>query len=148
MSNHGLPRTLPVASVDINIGDTTVSPSEEVRDLGVLLDSCPSMSGHIISVCRSASFAIRKIGKIHRYLNQASAEKLVYAFISSRLDNCNSIILFGLPNKELNKLQRIQNKAARVITLTRKRDLITPLMYKLHWLLIHIMPELFLNFSF
>ena len=125
-----------VASVDINIGDTTVSPSEEVRDLGVLLDSCLSMSGYINSVCRSASFAIRKIGKIRRYLDQASAEKLVHAFISSRLDNCNSI-LFGLPEKELNKLQRIQNMAARVVTLTRKRDHITPVMYELHCLPIH-----------
>ena len=125
-----------VASVDINIGDTTVSPSEEVRDLGVLLDSCLSMSGHINSVFRSASFAIRKIGKIRRYLDQASTEKLVHAFISSRLDNCNSI-LFGLPEKELNKLQRIQNMAARVVTLTRKRDHITPVMYELHWLPIH-----------
>ena len=106
-----------VASVDINIGDTTVSPSDEVRDLGVLLDSCLSMSGHINSVCRSASFAIRKIGKIRRI---------------------SISILFGLPEKELNKLQRIQNMAARVVTLTRKRDHITPVMYELHWLPIHV----------
>ncbi|XP_072030826.1 uncharacterized protein [Amphiura filiformis] len=127
-----------VASVDINIGDTIVSPSEVVRDLGVLLDSSlsTSMSSHINSVCRSASFAIRKIGKIRRYFDLVSAEKLVHAFISSRLDNCNSV-LFGLPNKELNKLQRIQNMAARVITLSRKRDHITPVMCKLHWLPIH-----------
>ena len=89
------------------------------------------MSGHINSVCRIASFA-----KIRRYLDQASAEKLVHAFISSRLDNCNSI-LFGLPEKELNKLQRIQNMAARVVTLTRKRDHITPVMHELHWMPIH-----------
>ena len=87
-------------------------------------------------MCRSASFAIRKIGKIRRYIDQASAEKLVHAFISLRLDNCNSI-LFGLPDKELNKRQRIQNMAARVITLSKKRDHITPVMYKLHWLPIH-----------
>ena len=60
----------------------------------------------------------------------------LHAFISSRLDNCNSI-LFGFPDKELNKLQRIQNMAARVITLSKKRDHIPPVMYKLHWLTIH-----------
>ena len=128
--------TKNVASVDINIGDTTVSPSKEVSDLGVLHDSCLSMSSHINSVCRSTSFAIRKIRKMRRCLDQASAEKLVHAFISSQLDNCNSV-LFGLPDKELNKLQCIQNMAARVITLSKKRDHITPVMYKLHWLPIH-----------
>ena len=122
-----------ITTVDINIGNTVISPSNEVRDLGVLLDSCLSMSSHINSVCRSASFAIRKIGKIRRYLDKANAEKLIHAFISSRLDNCNSI-LFGLPDKELNKLQRIQNMAARVIPLSKKRDHITPVMFKLHWL--------------
>ena len=112
-----------VSSVDINIGDTTVSP-------------CLSMRSHINSVCRSVSFAISKIGKIRRYLDQASAEKLVHSFISSRLDNCNSI-LFALHDKELNKLQRIQNMATRIITLSKKLDHITPVMYKLHWLPIH-----------
>ena len=56
-----------------------------------------------------------------------------HAFVTSRLDNCNSI-LYGLPDKELNKLQRIQNAAARLVSLTKKRDHITPVLFQLHWL--------------
>ena len=64
---------------------------------------------------------------------KTSTEKLVHAFVTSRLDSCNAI-LYGLPDKELSKLQRIQNAAARVVTLSRKHDHITPVMRDLHWL--------------
>ena len=51
----------------------------------------------------------------------------------SHVDNCNSL-LYGLPKKELNRVQRIQNTAARLIVGARSRDSITPLLKKLHWL--------------
>jgi hypothetical protein len=122
-----------VSDIHINIGNDTITPSDAVRDLGVILDSNLTMTSHVNSVCRSASYAIYRIGKLRRYLDAANTEKLVHAFISSRLDNCNSI-LYGLPDKELNKLQRIQNAAARLVSLTKKRDHITPVMIQLHWL--------------
>ncbi len=122
-----------VSNIRINIGDTSIAPSETVRDLGITLDSNLTMTSHVNSVCRSASYAIHRIGKLRRYLDAGNTEKLVHAFISSRLDNCNSI-LYGLPDKELNKLQRIQNAAARLVSLAKKRDHITPVMFQLHWL--------------
>ena len=122
-----------VSNVHITIGNSSITPSKEVRNLGVLLDNCLTISSHVNSVCRSASYAIHRIGKLRRYLDAENTEKLVHAFITSRLDNCNSI-LYGLPDKELNKLQRIQNAAARLVTLSRKRDHITPVMFQLHWL--------------
>lgn len=54
------------------------------------------------------------------------------AFVISRLDYCNSI-LYGLPKLEHEKLQRIQNIAARLITGTSRKDLITPVLKDLHW---------------
>ena len=58
---------------------------------------------------------------------------MVHAFIASRLDNMNSL-LYGLPKCLLCKLQKIQNHAARVVTRTRRRDHITPVLAQLHWL--------------
>ena len=118
---------------DMNIGGASVAPSASVRDLGVILDDTLTMTSHVNNICRSASFAIRKIGKLRRYLDQKNAEKLVHAYVTSRLDSCNAI-LYGLPDKELAKLQRIQNTAARVVTRTRKFDHITPVLHDLHWL--------------
>jgi len=61
---------------------------------------------------------------------------LVHAFVSSRLDYCNSL-LCGISDGLLAKLQTVQNVAARVVTGTRKFDHITPVLHQLHWLPVH-----------
>lgn len=91
------------------------------------------MSGHVNNRCRTASLAIRNIGRIRKYLDQPSTEHLVHAFVTSKLDYCNSV-LYGLPAKQLSKLQRLQNSAARLVTKAKRRDHITPVLRQLHWL--------------
>ncbi len=67
-------------------------------------------------------------------LSVSDAEKLVHAFMTSRLDYCNAL-LGGCPASSINKLQIVQNAAARVLTRSRKYDHITPILQSLHWLL-------------
>ncbi len=56
-----------------------------------------------------------------------------YAFMTSRLDYCNAL-LAACPASSINKLQVVQNAAARVLTRSRKYDRITPILQSLHWL--------------
>ena len=62
-----------------------------------------------------------------------STETLIHAFVSSRVDYCNNL-LYGLPAYQLNKLQRVQNAAARLIFQETKYCHVRPLLYNLHWL--------------
>ena len=71
--------------------------------------------------------------RIRKYLSRSVTESLVHAFITSRIDYCNSL-LYGLPNSHIMKLQRIQNAAARLVT--PRFCHVTPLLFHLHWLTI------------
>ena len=109
----------------INIGDNLVPISKEVCNLGAMFDKHLTMCSHINKICRSASLALRNIGRLRKYLNQQSTERLVHAFITSRLDYCNSL-LYGLPAKEINKLQRLQDLAARLVTRSKIENTLLP----------------------
>ena len=100
------------------------------------LDNHLTLTQHIRNTCRSASWGISKIGRIRKYLDKSSTERLVHAFVTSQLDYCNSL-LAGLPYSHIAPLQRIQNTAARLITRTKKSEHITPVIQSLHWLQIH-----------
>ncbi|KAI5608495.1 hypothetical protein C0J50_6634, partial [Silurus asotus] len=78
-------------------------------------------------------FHLRNIAKIRNMMSLQDAEKLVHAFVTSRLDYCNAL-LSGCVSKCINKLQLVQNAAARVLNRSRKYDHITPVLISLHWL--------------
>jgi hypothetical protein len=117
----------------LKIGNAVIQPSQQARNLGVIMDPSLSMSVHVSNVCKSAMFGIRKIGQIRQYLTQESTAKLIHAFVTSKLDSCNSL-LFGLPERELAKIQRVQNTAARLVLRVSRREHITPALESLHWL--------------
>ncbi len=66
-------------------------------------------------------------------LSMSNAEILMYAFMTSRLDYCNAL-LDGYSAHLINKLQLVQNTAARVLTRTKTHDHISPVLSTLHWL--------------
>ena len=62
-----------------------------------------------------------------------TTKSLVHAFITSKVDYCNSL-LYGVPKYLLLRLQRVLNCAARIVFKSNKYDHITPLLKELHWL--------------
>ena len=82
---------------------------------------------HIKQITRTAFFHLRNIAKVPKFISKDDAEKLIHAFVTSRLDYCN-MLFSGLPNTYINILQQVQNAAARLLTRTRKFDHITPIL--------------------
>ena len=101
-------------SSSLRVGDNDISPVTCARNLGVWFDEIMSMSTHITKACSSAFFHLHKIRRIEKYLSVDSLHTIVHALITSRLDYCNSL-MYGLPNVQISKLQRVQNAAARLI---------------------------------
>ena len=112
-----------------------VKPCEDVKNVGVTLDADLNFQKHIyLTLQRSAFYHLRNISRVCGvlFLLQDS-EKLVHSFISSRLVYCSALYA-GLTKQMLNKLQLIQNAAARILTRTSKFTHITPIPKSLHWL--------------
>ena len=84
-------------------------------------------------ICKRAMLAIRSIGRIKKYLSKDHLARVVNAFVIPHLDYCNSV-LYGLPKSQHNRLQRVQNVAARLVSGVRKQDHITPTLKALHLL--------------
>ena len=117
----------------VKIGDSSVPSSIVVRNLGVMFDSTMSLKPHVSNVIRNSALHLRNISRLRKFLNRTASEQVVHAFVTSRLDMANSL-LYGLPQEQLNRLQRIQNIAARVVTRSKKSCHITPVLKELHWL--------------
>ena len=98
-----------LAKVDINsttVGECVVKTKRVVRNLGSWFDSQLSMSTHISSLCSSAFFHLHNISRIRKLLSPVETKSLVHAFVTSRVEYCNSL-LYGLPASQLNKVQRV-----------------------------------------
>ena len=115
----------------IQAGKSQISLSASVRDLGLVVDANLDMTTHISSVIKSFYCHLRSMGKLQSFLIQDAANAIVVSLIMSRLDYCNSA-LGGLPANQLNHLQKIQNAAACIVTRTKSREHITPVLRSMH----------------
>ena len=93
-----------------------------------------NMRSHINNTIRACYAQLRPVAKIRRYLTTEAASKLCHAFITSRLDNMNSL-LYKLPDYQIHRLQLVQNNTARLIKkLKRNSEDISDTLEELHWL--------------
>ena len=122
-----------VGDISLQIGSEQINSCTHARNIGMIMDNTLNMQKHINSICKGAWFHLRNIGFIREYLDDSTCEKLIHAFVTSKLDFMNCL-LYGVPKIHLDKLQRVQYAAARLITRTRKYEHMTPVLRRLHWL--------------
>ena len=116
---------------DLKLNPERISISDKVTSLGVIVDKHMTFDDQIDHVCKSSINHLRNLFRIRSYLDVNAASTVIHAFITTRLDYCNHLY-FGLPKYKVNKLQQIQNIAARYVTGARKYDHITPVSVQFH----------------
>ena len=110
-----------------------IYPKENIRNLGAIFNNTLDMESLVNTKCKTARHSLRNISRVRRSLTTEATTTLIQAYVSSRLDYCNSL-LQGSPAYLVKRIQKVQNYAARVIRQVPKHDHITPILRDLHWL--------------
>jgi hypothetical protein len=117
----------------LSVNNIVINNTHSVKYLGAWLEENLSFSKHINEKCKIASYNLYNISIIRKYLNENACRTIVQALVISHIDYGNCL-LYGLPNKELQKLQRIQNMAAKICLKRYKSDSSRQALKDLHWL--------------
>ena len=102
------------------------------KSLGVTIDDQLSWSNYIIEVCKRVSSAIGALKRIKPFVSQSTAIQIYNALIQPHLDYCSSV-WDGLSNQLSDKLQKLQNRAARVIAKATYETSSNVLLEMLKW---------------
>ena len=84
------------------------------------------IDAHVQDICRKVYIDIRCISSI-RHLSIDATKTLLSAFVLPKLDYCNSLF-YGSPMYMLERLQKVQSSAARLIFKCCKQNHISPLL--------------------
>ena len=122
-----------VATNSILVGDQIIQKSKHLRNLGATFNDTATMETQITKTSQIAGHNLFSISKIRKYLSIDQSKTIIHSYVTSRLDQNNSLLI-GVPSLLINRLQSIQNAAAKIILGGRKRDHVTGLLMELHWL--------------
>ena len=133
-SRHAI-KHLPCGGPFLALGVDNIVPNESASCLGVAITRDLSFEKQVSNTCRKCFFQLRQLRRVRRSLDKSSAATLIHAFVTSRIDYCNSL-LAGSPKTVTDKLQRVLRSAARILTETGKYDRgLTHILHnELHWL--------------
>ena len=98
------------------------------------------IDAHVQDICRKVYIDIRRISSIRHLLSIDETKTLLSAFVLPKLDYCNALF-HGSLMYMLERLQKVQNSAARLVFQCRKQNHISPLLMSLHWLPINARIE-------
>jgi hypothetical protein len=129
-SSYNMPR---LDGVTITIGDVDISASTTIKNLGVTFDVAMNLSDHVTAMCKSINFHLWNLSRIRRFITEEACANAMRALVISKLDYANAL-LSCCRNKDIARLQRLQNRAARIIFQVPRRQSASPLLDSLHWL--------------
>ena len=112
--------------------ESTFQSSNTIKLLGVTLDQSLTWDRHISSVVRRCNGILVSLNRFRRHFTTEALITIIQAHVFSQIIYCLPV-WGGAAEKELQRIQKVINFAARVVTGARRRDHITPALNSLHW---------------
>ena len=115
------------------VHDTCIRFVDCAKNLGLLIDSKFSFEAHVSRLVQTCFSFLRKLHAIKHFLTRDHLISLVCSYIFSRLDYCNSLF-YGINSITLNKMQLVQNSAARLVQKKHNITSLDDVFLDFHWL--------------
>jgi len=103
------------------VGSDLVSPVRCVRNLNIFIDADLTIRTQVSQTCSKCLAALRQLRSIRRSVSNDVMQSLIVALVFSRL-KYGSATFAGLPKQLVNRLQSVQNAAARLIFIACRQD--------------------------
>ena len=120
------------SEINIQLDDHPICKVEHAKSLGLIIDDRLSWSNHVKELCRNISSAIGALRRIRSLISQSTAVQIYNALIQPHFDYC-APVWDGLSSYLCEKLQKLQNRAARVILQAKYEANSSLLLETLKW---------------
>ena len=131
MGTRQLLSTLP-EGFHITLLGKEIYPVSSAKDLGIILDKSLTYDDHITEVVSKCVAALCQINRVKHLFDTKRIVTLIKTLVFSKLFYYSSV-WSNTSKKNIDRLQKVQNFAARLVTDTRKFDHITPVLTQLNW---------------
>ena len=109
----------------VTLLEKRITPTISARDLGIQLDSTLSFNEHIANTVSTCIASLCQINRVKHLFDPKILENIISSLVFSKLYYCSNV-WSSTTKKNIEKLQKVQNFAARIITGTQKYEHITP----------------------
>ena len=128
----------------VTLLEKRITPTISARDLGIQLDSTLSFNEHIANTVSTCIASLCQINRVKHLFDPKILENVISSLVFSKLYYCSNV-WSSTTKKNIEKLQKVQNFAARIITGTQKYEHITPILKQLNWLPVPDMLKYFVG---
>ena len=106
---------------------------QSARNLGVILDPNLTFDDHITTSVSECIAGLAQINRVKHCLDKNTLLAVIHALVFSKMYYCSNVWA-NTTNKNVRKLQAVQNFACRIVSGAKKYDHVTPLLKSLSWL--------------
>ena len=115
-----------------DVNRTTIIRSDKIKILGIFLDSELTWHAHIAGVVQRCNRVLVSLYKFRHYFSKSTLKIIVEAYVFPHI-TYGLCVWGGATKSQINKIQKIINFAARVVTGCKKYEHITPALAHLDW---------------
>ena len=102
-----------LSGLAVNIGESIITQSSKLRDLGVIFNKFLNFDDYITTTCNRTYFHIRNTNEIKNLLSHDAFSNIIHALISCRLDYCN-YIMYNVPSSKTDRLQIMRARLDKI----------------------------------